>query len=118
MILVRKGEQHGGGVVTFSSMALYNAWKQYDTEAKLMSPNFVPEKLTKVVQAKIIKKDLTENQEEKQIKQAEKFDTSKYSTSKFRAEIYDFTVEQLELFAKDKRKTISKEAKQLIKKLT
>jgi len=107
-MLVRRGD---GVEVTFSSMALYNAYKLWDTEAKLVSQKFVPEKLTKVVQAKIIKKELPEKVVE--IDTVE-FNPSSYSTRQFRQHAQDFTIEQLKQFAKDKRKVISKEAKILI----
>jgi hypothetical protein len=95
-------------------MAMYNNYKNIDPGAKLVSPNFVPERLTKVVKAKIVTKKLTDkDQEKQQIEQAEKFDTSEFTIKEFR----EGTWSELELkaFTKDSRKTIQKEAIKILK---
>jgi hypothetical protein len=61
--------------------------------------------------------DLTPVTKIKEVEPEKEFDPKEWSTTKFRNNIDNFTIEEIEIFTKDSRKTISNEAKKHLKKI-
>ena len=93
---------------SFDSKILFDAAKSINPNLILLETDYKTNFTYKDVEVKVIESDIINLE----------LDTSKFSVSVFQNQIADFTIEELEFFLKDKRKSIVKIAEKRINELS